>query len=112
MGIVIIPVTLYSVWVQSYIMIGWRVSKPPYRGKFRRVNKVAAVAICALFLIPLRLDGVGWLGMTLYAIAFALRYIPLLAGSLHGWRIERKVSLGKRYAPVLDTPTRPQVARP
>ena len=76
-GIVIIPVTLYSVWAKFHNdRMGF--PKPPYRN-ISPVTKVAALAICALFLIPLRLDGVGWLGMTLYAIA-CLAIYPLV-----GW---------------------------
>jgi hypothetical protein len=73
-GVVVIPVTLYSVWAKLHNdRMGF--PKPPYR-RISPVTKVAAVAICVLFLIPLCLDGVGWLGMTLYAVA-CIAALPL-----------------------------------
>jgi hypothetical protein len=80
-GVVVLPVTLYSVWAKLHNdRLGF--PKPPYR-RISPVTKVAAVAICALFLIPLWLDGVGWLEMTLYAIACLAMY-PLV-GRFASW---------------------------
>jgi hypothetical protein len=74
-GLVVIPVTLYSVWAKLHNdRMGF--PKPPYRS-ISPVTKVTAAAVSMLFLIPLWLDGVGWLGMTLYAIA-CIAALPLV----------------------------------